>query len=126
MARLTKNRHKQPKWPPHKEPIYTNMARNNYAVFHGMSLCDVTLAMVEATQEGVYGWAHKDMRSAAASADIVTAPLHRATNIYLTDTALPPPEPKPADAQAQEELRTLRAEIESHKTGEEEWHGPWW
>ena len=58
--------------------------------------------------------------------DIVTAPLHRATNIYLTDTALPPPEPKPADAQAQEELRTLRAEIESHKTGEEEWHGPWW
>ena len=58
--------------------------------------------------------------------DIVTAPLHRATNIYLTDTALPPPEPTPADAQAQEELRTLRAEIESHKTGEEEWHGPWW
>ena len=111
MAHLTKNRHKQPKWPPHKEPIYTNMARNNYAVFHGMSLCDVTLAMVEATQEGVYGWAHKDMRSAAASAD----------NIYLTDTALPP-----ADAQAQEELRTLRAEIESHKNGEEEWHGPWW
>ena len=91
-------------------------ARKNYAVFHGMSLYDVTLAMVEATQEGVYGWAHKDMRSAAASAD----------NIYLTDTALPPPEPKPADAQAQEELRTLRAEIESHKTGEEELHGPWW
>ena len=54
--------------------------------------------------------------------DIVTAPLHRATNIYLTDTA---PQ-TPADAQAQEELRTLRAEIESHKTGEEEWHGPWW
>ena len=101
-------------------------ARKNYAVFHGMSLYDVTLGMVEATQEGVYGWAHKDMRTAAASADIVTAPLHRATNIYLTDTALPPPEPTPADAQAQEELRTLRAEIESHKTGEEEWHGPWW
>ena len=58
--------------------------------------------------------------------DIVTAPLHRATNKYLTDTALPPPEPTPADAQAQEELRTLRAEMESHKTGEEEWHGPWW
>ena len=111
MGRFTKKPHKQPPWPPHKEPIYTNMARKNYAVFHGMSLCDVTLAMVEATQEGVYGWAHKDMRSAAASAD----------NIYLTDTALPP-----ADAQAQEELRTLRAEMESHKTGEEEWHGPWW
>ena len=58
--------------------------------------------------------------------DIVIAPLHRGTNIYLTDTALPPPEPTPADAQAQEELRTLRAEMESHKTGEEEWHGPWW
>ena len=109
MGRLTKNR-------SGRTQQQRAAARKNYAVFHGMSLCDVTLAMVEATQEGVYGWAHKDMRSAAASAD----------NIYLTDTALPPPEPTPADAQAQEELRTLRAEIESHKTGEEEWHGPWW
>ena len=109
MGRLTKNR-------SGRTQQQRAAARKTYAVFHGMSLCDVTLAMVEATQEGVYGWAHKDMRSAAASAD----------NIYLTDTALPPPEPTPADAQAQEELRTLRAEIESHKTGEEEWHGPWW
>ena len=52
--------------------------------------------------------------------DIVPAPLHRATNIYLTDTALPPPEPTPADAQAQEQLRTLRAKIESHEAAEQD------
>ena len=32
----------------------------------------------------------------------------------------PPPEPTPADAQTQEQLRTLRAKIESHEAAEQD------